>query len=30
MEEYALAWRRWIEDPMARIEMVHAEVLIEF
>ncbi|KAF1823874.1 S-adenosyl-L-methionine-dependent methyltransferase, partial [Dissoconium aciculare CBS 342.82] len=28
MEEYALAWRRWIEDPMARIEMVHAEVLI--
>jgi hypothetical protein len=29
LEEYARAWRLWIEDPAARIEMVHAEVVVE-
>ncbi|CAK4033947.1 Hypothetical predicted protein [Lecanosticta acicola] len=27
LEQYALAWKRWVEDPRGRFVMIHAEVV---
>lgn len=28
LEEYAVAWKRWVEDPQASFAMMHGEALV--
>jgi hypothetical protein len=29
LEQYALAWKKWIDDPDAWFEMTHGEVVVK-